>query len=157
MGRALTAVGALLVLCFVVFGAIVYVSREEDQIAVDNLLSEDLTRTFALAEDESDGVVDLADVTDFDWQEMLLVERGAPDAVITEALGFPWRGDVPIEQGDVFIFLARGQVARYADYRGEGRFTGVRRPVTRLDRGDAVFEVDDLVFRPTASADPRDG
>jgi len=157
MGRALTAVGALLVLCFVVFGASVYVTREEEQIAVDNLLAEDLTRTFALAQDESDGIVDLTEVTDFDWQEMLLVERGTPDAVITRALGFPWRGDVPIEQGDVLVFLSRGRVARYADYRGEGDFAGVQRPVTRFDRGDAVFRVEDLVFRPVASADPRDG
>jgi len=148
MGRALTAVGALLVLCFVGFGAVVYVSRDEDQIAVDNLLSEDLTRTFALAEEESDGVVDVAAVTDFDWEEMLLVQRGLPDAAITRALGFPWRGDVPIEQGDVFIFLAEGRVARYADYRGEGEFAGVQRPVARFARGEAVFRVDDLVFRP---------
>ncbi len=148
MGRALTAVGALLVLCFVVFGAIVYVSREEDQIAVDNLLSEDLTRTFALAEDESDGVVDLGAVTDFEWREMLLVERGTPDAAITRALGFPWRGDVPIEQGDIFIFLEPDGVARYADYRGEGRFAGVERPIARLSREEAVFRVRNLEFRP---------
>jgi hypothetical protein len=147
MGRALTAVGALLALCFIGFGAVVYVAREEEQIAVDNLLSEDLTRTFALAEDESDGVVELAALTDFDWEEMLLVERGAPDATITQALGFPWRGDVPIEQGDVFIFLAEGQVARYADYRGEGRFEGVERPIARLSRDEAVFSARDLVFR----------
>jgi hypothetical protein len=148
MGRALTAVGAFLMLCFIVLGAAVYLSRDEDQIAVDNLLAENLTRAFALAERESGGRVALADLTDFDWERVVLVQRGTPDAAITRRLGFPWRGDVPIEQGDIFVFLHEGRVARYADYRGEGEFVEVERPFAAFARADAVFTVRNLVFTP---------
>lgn len=148
MGRALTAVGAFLVLCFVIFGATVYLSRDEDQIAVDNLLAEDMTRAFALAERDGDGRVDLAQVADFDWERVLVVERGTPPDAISRRLGFEWLGDVPIEQGDVFIFLHEGRVARYADYRGNGEFVRLERPFAELEREEAVFEVRNLVFTP---------
>jgi hypothetical protein len=152
MGRALTAVGALLVACFVIFGLSVYLTRDEDNIAVDNLLAEDLTRTFALAEGREERV-ELTAVTDFEWDRVLIVERGTPDAAISRRLGYPWRGDVPIEMGSTFIFLAGGRVERYADYRGEGTFEGLDRPFTELTADEAVFEVRDLVIRPV----PPDG
>jgi len=38
MARALTAVGALLALAFILLGAVVYLTRSEDRIAVDNPL-----------------------------------------------------------------------------------------------------------------------
>ena len=150
MGRALTAVGALLVLMFVVFGLTVYLARDEDGVAVDNLLAEDLTRTIALAEGR-DEQVELSALTDFEWDRVVLVERGTPDAAISRRLGFEWHGDVPIEQGDVFIFLREGALARYADYRGEGRFVDVERPFDEFSRAEAVFEVDDLVVRPAGA------
>ncbi len=43
-------------------------------------------------------------------------------------------------------------VARFADYRGEGHFEGVKRPIARIDRDDAVFSVRSLVIRPRGSA-----
>ena len=56
MARALTAVGALLVLCLLVLGLVVYLSRDEDSIAVDNLLAEDITRAIGTAEDRGEDV-----------------------------------------------------------------------------------------------------
>jgi len=150
MGRALTAVGALLALMFAIFGLAVYLNREEEAVAVDNLLAEDLTRAIALAEIQGDGEVVLAEETDFAWDRVLIVARGTPDAAISRRLGFPWRGDVPIEMGDILIFLSGNELARYADYRGEGRFAGIERPFAEFTREEAVFEVDDLVVRPKA-------
>ena len=79
---------------------------------------------------------------------MLLAEHGASRAAISKALGAPWKGDVAFGTGDLLIFVRRGHVARYADYRGEGRFDGVPRPVARFAHDDAVFSVRDLVIRP---------
>ena len=39
MTRALLAVGALLALAFLVFGLVVFLTRSEDRVAVDNLLA----------------------------------------------------------------------------------------------------------------------
>jgi hypothetical protein len=39
-------------------------------------------------------------------------------------------------------------VARFFDYRGEGRFGGVRTPIAVLPRKDAVFTVRNLVITP---------
>ena len=51
MARALIAVGAALVLALLVLGTVIYVNRDEDGIAVDNLLAEDITRAIGTAED----------------------------------------------------------------------------------------------------------
>jgi hypothetical protein len=147
MARALAAVGAALVFLLLVLGAVVYLNRDEDAIAVDNLLAENLTREIGTAE-QRDADVDLADVTDFAWDHVLVAERSASRAAISKALGAPWKGDVAFGTGDLLIFVRRGHVARYADYRGEGRFAGVPRPVARLAHDDAVFSVRDLVIRP---------
>src|SRR3954452_13389325 len=147
MARALTAVGAALVFLLLVLGAVVYLHRDEDAIAVDNLLAENVTREIGTAE-QRDGTVDLVDLTDFAWDRVLVAEHDASRAAISKALGAPWKGDVAFGTGDVLIFVHRGHVARYADYRGEGRFAGVPRPVARFARDDAVFTVRDLVIRP---------
>jgi hypothetical protein len=147
MARALAAVGAALVFLLLVLGVVVYVNRDEDAIAVDNLLAENLTREIATAAQRGDDV-DLADVTDFKWDHVLVAEHSASRGVISKALGAPWKGDVAFGTGDVLIFIRRGHVARYADYRGEGRFDGVPRPVARFARADALFTVRDLVIRP---------
>ncbi len=150
MARALAAVGAALVFLLLVLGVVVYLNRDEDAIAVDNLLAESLTREFATAEQR--GVdVDLAGVTDFDWDHVLVTERDASRAAISRVLGTRWNGEVAFGTGDILIFVHRGHVARYADYRGEGRFEGLRRPVARLTRKQAVFSVRDLVIRPRGS------
>lgn len=150
MARALTAVGALLALLLVVFGLAIYLTRTEDRVAIDNLLAEDLTRTIQLSEERGEDV-DLASVTDFPWDRVLLVERGTPDDAISRRLGFEWKGDVNFEVGDVFIFLEGGRLARFADYRGEGQFFDVRRPFQAFARDEAVFVVRGLVIRPKAA------
>jgi hypothetical protein len=147
MARALAAVGAALVFLLLVLGVVVYLNRDEDAIAVDNLLAENLTREIGTAE-QRDADVDLADVTDFAWDHVLVAERSASRAAISKALGAPWKGEVAFGTGDLLIFVRRGHVARYADYRGEGRFAGVPRPVARFAHDDAVFSVRDLVIRP---------
>jgi len=145
--RALTAVGAALALALLVLGLAIYLTRDEDAIAVDNLLAEDITREIGTAEQRGEDV-DLAEVTDFEWDELLVVERTATPADISRALGAEWKGDLAFQTGDLLIFVRGGHVARFADYRGDGRFEGVARPIARLDRDEAVFRVRSLVIRP---------
>ena len=118
MARALLAVGALLAVALLGLGLAVYLTREEDRIAVDNLLSERITRAIATAEARGEDV-DLGRVADFDWDEVLLVERDASRAQVSRALGYEWKGDLAFRTGDLLIFLRGRQVARFADYRGE--------------------------------------
>ncbi len=147
MARALAAVGAALVFLLLVLGVVVYLNRDEDAIAVDNLLAENISREIGTAE-QREADVDLADVTDFAWDHVLVAERNASRAAISEALGAPWKGEVAFGTGDLLIFVRGKHVARYADYRGEGRFAGVPRPVARFAHDDAVFSVRDLEIRP---------
>ena len=147
MARALAAVGALLVLCLLILGLAVYLGRDEDTIAVDNLLAEDITRAIGTAEDRGEDV-DLGQVADFEWDEMVLAERDVTRAQISRELGFSWKGDLQFRTGDLLIFLRDGELARFADYRGEGRFEDVERPFARYDRDAAVFRVRALVIRP---------
>lgn len=148
MGRALFAVGTLLVLCIGGFVLAVYLGREEDGIAVDNLLAEDVTRAIALSEIEGNGRVDLRSLARGPWTEVLVVARDAPDSAIPEALGAEWRGELRFRTGELLIFVRDGRVVRFADYRGEGTFEGFDEPVARLPRSDAVLEVGDLVVSP---------
>jgi len=147
MARALAAVGAALVFLLLVLGVVVYLNRDEDAIAVDNLLAENISREIGTAEQRG-ADADLADVTDFKWDHVLVAERSASRAAISKALGAPWKGEVAFGTGDLLIFVRGRRVARYADYRGEGRFAGVPRPVARFAHDDAVFSVRDLVIRP---------
>jgi hypothetical protein len=149
MARALTAVGAALVLALLVLGTVIYVNRDEKGIAVDNLLAEDITRAIGTAEDRG-ADVDLGRIAKFEWDELVIAERDATRAQLTRELGFPWEGDLEFRTGDILIFLRKGRLARFADYRGEGRFEGIERPFARFDRGDAVFRVRALVIRPLA-------
>ena len=147
MSRALTAVGALLVLCLLILGLAVYLGRDEDNVAVDNLLAEDITRAIGTAE-ERGADVDLRRIAKFEWDELLLADRDVTRAQITRELGHPWKGELQFGTGDLLIFLRDGAVVRFADYRGEGRFEGVERPIARIDRDAAVFRVRGLVIRP---------
>ena len=81
---------------------------------------------------------------------MLLVAPGTPRGAISRRLGRPWTGIDTIDGGDLLIFLRGGHVARFADYRGNGRFAGFPAPFAELPRSRAVFVVRDLVIRPTA-------
>ena len=147
MTKALTAVGAALALALLVLGLVVYLNRDEDAIAVDNLLAESITREIGTAEQRG-ADVSLADVTDFEWDRVLLADRTASHADIERALGRDWKGDLAFRTGDMLIFVHDGHVARFADYRGEGRFAGVERPVESFARDRAVFSVRSLVIRP---------
>jgi len=148
MGRALTAVGALLALMIGVLVLVVVLTRDEDRMAVDNLLSERLTRAIALAEEETGGSVDLRAVAPFAWDEVVIVARGTPDEVISERLGDGWKGELRFRTGELFIFRAGARVVRFADYRGEARFEGFDVPFRTLPRRDAVLRVRDLVVSP---------
>lgn len=148
MGRALIAVALALVLCFTGLGLVVFLTRTEDRIAVDNLLAENLTRAIGTAEDQTSGRVVLSDVARFKWDEILLVAPGTPRAAISRELGYEWKGDLNFGRTELLIFLREGEVARFADYRGEGFFEGFDRPFDRLERDAARFRVRNLTITP---------
>lgn len=149
MGRALLAVGAALVLCFVALGLLVFLDRQEDRVAVDNVLAEDLSRTLTLA-DGAPGPVVLDEVTPFEWDRVLVVERGTPRERVSEALGFEFKGDLPydVESQELFVFTREGELVRFADYRARGTFTGLDRPIEILTPEEAVFRVRSGVITP---------
>jgi hypothetical protein len=152
--RALIAVGVALVLMIGGLTLAVFVARDEDNVAVDNVLAENLSRVVALAEAESGGRVDLRRLARFEWDEVLIVARGTPREQISRRLGYEWTGVLEFGTGELLIFLDDGSVARFADYRGEGRFTGFSRPIDTLPRSRAVLRVRDLVISP-ADGTPR--
>ena len=149
MGRALLAVGSFLVLCIVALIVSVVLTRGEESYAVDNLLAEGLSREVATAESNSK-LVDVAAVTDFEWDTLLLVAEDTPPERLEEALGQTFQGNLnyDVESGELFVFLRDGELVRFADYRGLGRFEGVEKPIARMTPEEAVFEVEDLVARP---------
>jgi hypothetical protein len=152
MTKALIAVGAALVLMLAGLGAAVYFTRDEDNVAVDSLLAEDLSRAVALAERDTDGRVALTRLARFEWDEVLVVERGTPAEAISRRLGYEWTGDVPSQTGELLIFLRGDKIARFADYRGLGRFEGFATPIETLPRARAVLRVRDLVISPVAAS-----
>ena len=148
MTRALLAVGALLAVAFVILGLVVFLTRTEDRVAVDNLLAENLTRAIQLAE-EGDGGVDLRRVADFEWDRVLIVAPGTPRTAVSAALGTAYKGDLPFgSRGQVFVFARGRRLARFADYRGRATFTGFERPLDELPRERAVLQVRNLVVSP---------
>jgi hypothetical protein len=149
--KALAAVGAALALALLVLGLIIYLNRDEDAVAVDNLLAERITREIGTAEQRGEHV-DLTDLTTFDWDTVLIASKTATAEDIARAAGAAWKGDLQFRTGDLLIFVHDGHITRFADYRGEGRFEGIQRPVARLDRDAAVFSVRSLVIRPRGSA-----
>ena len=155
MTRALFAVGALLAVAFLILGLVVFLTRSEDRVAADNLLAENLTRAIQLAEEEGDGTVDLGQVADFDWDRVLIVAPGTPRADVSAELGSEYKGDLPFGSlGQVFVFARGRELARIADYRGRGTFTGFERPLDVLTRERAVLRVRNLVVSPAERARP---
>lgn len=152
MGKALIAVGGLLVLCFAILGVAVFVTREEDRVAVDQILAEDISRQLALADDGRDPV-ELDVVTQFPWDELVIVAEDTPREAVDEELGFEFKGDLPYdaESQELLIFLEDGRLTRFADYRGRLRFDGIDRPFARFTPDSAVFRVRDGVIRPDAA------
>jgi hypothetical protein len=146
--KALTAVGVALVVLIGGLGLAVYLTRDEDNIQTDNVLSENLTKAIALAQSDTGGRVEVPAGARFGWDRLLLVARGTPAAAISRRLGHPWTGVVGFRTGELFIFLEGSRVVRFADYRGEGRFAGFPRPFASLPRDRAVLRVRDLVVTP---------
>jgi hypothetical protein len=147
MTRALIAVATALVLLIGGLALAVYLTRDEDNIAVDNPLSEKLTKAIALAQSNHEDV-DFARQTAFPWDHVLLVARGVPRAAISRRLGHPWTGQVGFRTQELFIFMRSGRVARFADYRGGGTFAGFSRPFDLMPRARAALRVRDLVIVP---------
>ncbi len=149
MGRALLAVGTFLVLCIAALIVSVVLTRGEETYAVDNLLAESLSREIATAE-ENKRRVDFAAATDFEWDALLIVEEDTPRARLEQALGSNFKGHLnyDVESRELFVFVRDGELVRYADYRGRGRFAAIEKPIARLAPEEAVFEVRDLVARP---------
>jgi hypothetical protein len=147
MTRALIAVAAGLVLLIGGLALAVYLTRDEDNIAVDNPLAEKLTKAIQLAQPNGEDV-NLARQTSFAWDHVLLVARGVPRAAISRRLGYEWTGEVGFRPQEQFLFLRRGRVVRFADYRGEGTFAGFSTPFDLMPRARAVLRVRDLVIRP---------
>lgn len=148
MARALIAVGAALALLIGGLALAVFLTRDEDNVQVDNLLSERFTREVATASADGTDLV-LAEIAPFAWTRALVVAPGTPDEEISRALGYEWTGVLGFETGEKLILLDReGQVARFFDYRGEGRFAGLQAPIAELARDDAVFRVTRLEITP---------
>lgn len=143
MKRALLAVSTLLALCIAGLVVVVVAGREEEQLAVDNLLAEQLSLEVARSP-----VLRVAELTSFPWDTLLVVETGTPAETIEERLAGEWNGGVNFETGDLLLFVRNGRVERYADYRGEGRFEDIERPVAEFARDDAVFDVENRVITP---------
>jgi hypothetical protein len=151
MTRALVAVGALLALAFLILGVVVFTTRDEDRITADNQLAENLTRAIQLAEEEGDGSLDLRTVADFPWDRVLILAPGTPRDDVSAAIGSEYNGTLPFgSRGQVFVFLRGDEVARIADYRGRGTFTGFERPLDELPRDRALLRVNNLVVSPAA-------
>ena len=149
MGKVLFGVCALLALCILGLGLVAYLHREEEVVAVDNLLAEDLTRLIQTAEGRGEDV-DLAAATDFPWNRVLVVAEGTPPERIGDALGSRFNGAInyTAESNGMFVFARGSVLARFADYRGRARFEGFEVPVDEFAREEAVFTVRDLVVSP---------
>ena len=147
MAKALFAVGTLLALLMCGLVAVAWLGNADESMAVDDILSESLTRAVATA-DREDSNLALADVTDFPWDRVVLVAPGTPREAISRRLGGEWKGDVGYEAGELFIFLRDGEVDRFAHYLGKGRFEGLSRPFDEFTPTTAIFVVEDLVVRP---------
>ena len=150
MGKALIAVGTFLGVCFLVFGGVVYFTRDEDTYAVDAALSERITKAVGEAQQRREDV-DLRALTGFDFDRVLIFPPGTPKAAISDQLGFEFRGELryTAESSQIFVFTNNGSFVRFADYRGRGRFEGLETPFTSLTANDAVFSVREGVIRPT--------
>jgi len=150
MTRALIAVGALLTTAFIVFGLVVFLTRSEDRVSADNTLAETLTRAIQVSDTEGgDGRVDLRRVAPFRWDRVLVIQPGTARDAVSAALGSEYRGMLPFgSTGEVFVFARGKAIARIADYRGRGTFSGFERPLDVLPRADAVLSVDELVISP---------
>ena len=141
------AVGALLATAFAVLAVVVFATREEDRVAVDDVLALELTR--AIGEREE---VDLRALADFPWDRVLVVAPGTSRDAVSRALGSEFNGDLPFgSTGPLLVFADGDALARFADYRGPATFAGFEQPIDALPRADAVLRVRDGVVTADAS------
>jgi hypothetical protein len=148
MTRALIAVGALLAVAFAGLGLVVYLNREEDRVAVDNVLALELTRAIGVADQDGEDV-DLTRLADGDWDRVFVAVPGTPREDVSEALGSPYKGDLPFGRtGQLFVFARGNELVRFADYRGRATFTGFERPLDVVPRDRAVLAVRNGVVSP---------
>jgi hypothetical protein len=143
--RALTAVLAAFVALLGGLVTLVYLSREEGTLAVDNLLAEDLTRAISVSRR-----VDVAAIADFPWTRLLIADVDTPHEDIARVLGGDYPGELDYDAGSTKLFLFAGgtKLLRFADYRGSARFEGFDEPVAELPRDAARFVVRAQVVRP---------
>jgi hypothetical protein len=148
MTRALIAIGALLAVAFAGLGLVVYLNREEDRVAVDNVLALELTRAIGVADQDGEDV-DLTRLADGDWDRVLVAVPGTPREDVSEALGSPYKGDLPFGRtGQLFVFARGSELVRFADYRGRATFTGFERPLDVVPRDRAALAVRNGVVSP---------
>ena len=148
MTRALIVVGVLLAIAFGVLAVVVFATRDEDRVAVDNLLALELTRTIGVSEG---GEVDLRRLAGFRWDRVLVVAPGTSREAVSDVLGSEYRGELPFgSTGQVFVFADGTRLARFADYRGRATFNGFERPLDTLPRERAVLRVRSGVVRAKA-------
>jgi hypothetical protein len=151
IGRVLTLVGVALVVLIGGLGLAVYFTRTEDNIEVDNVLSENISKAIQQSEDPDlgrHGIVRLTDhdLATFDWDRVLVVAPGVSRERISRELGFKWTGIVGVDAGELMIFRDGGGIARFANYRGTGHFAGFE-PLQEIPRDKAAFRVKGLVVR----------
>lgn len=148
MGKALIAVGTFLSLLMLVFGSVIYFTRDEDTYAVDSALAERIARGVVSAS-ETGEPLDLRTVAGFDFDEVTIFDPGTPRSLVSEQLGFVFQGELryTAESSQLLVFTNNRKFVRFADYRGRGTFVGLQRPFTTLTANDAIFRVRDGVIR----------
>lgn len=154
MGRVLLAVFAALALLIAGLAVLVFVDREDErQVAVDNLLAEEISLEVNRA-NTSGEPFDLAASTDFAWKRVIIADEKATKEQLSEALGSEFEGKLnyDVESSAVLLFAVGDELVRWTDYRGRGQFVGLEQPTAELSRDEAVFDVEGLKIRPVAEA-----
>ena len=150
MTKALIAVGAALALLVGGLGLAVFLTRDKDNIQVDNSLSEDFTRDLTIATPQEPDV-DLRRLAGTGWTRALVVAPGTPRDEISRKLGYEWHGRQGLEETTapiVILLDEEGQVVRFLEYRGRDRFAGLQTPIAELARDRCVFRVSDGEITP---------
>jgi hypothetical protein len=149
MGKALIAVGTVLTLFMLVFGGVVYFTRDEDTYAVDSALAEKISKAVVDSSQTGDPI-DLRVLTGFDFDEVLIFDPDTPRADVSKQLGFTFKGELryTAESSEFLVFTNNRRFVRFADYRSRSPIVGLKKPFTRLSANDVVFDVKDGVVRP---------
>jgi hypothetical protein len=147
MARALFAVGGLLALLIAGLVLVAWLGRADESLAVDNILSEQITSAVTTADQQDSNLV-LADVNQSPWDKVVVVSPRTSREEISRRIGSDWKGDVGYDAGELFIFLRGGEVDRFAHYLGKARFEGLSRPFDEFTPESAVFVVQDGVVVP---------